>query len=62
MLRNQVGRRIMFLSAGPEPNIVGATASMLLEIDEAQDVAIDKYDRDLRLMASTTNATTLRCS
>jgi hypothetical protein len=58
-LRNQVGPRIMFFSAGPESNIVGATASILLEIDEAQDVAIEKYDRDLRPMASTTNATTV---
>src|SRR5438132_8168279 len=46
-------------SAGSESNIVGATASILLEIDEAQDVAIEKYDRDLRPMASTTNATTV---
>ncbi len=59
LLRNQVGPRIMFFSAGPESSIVGATASLLLEIDEAQDVAIDKYDRDLRPMASTTNATTV---
>jgi terminase large subunit-like protein len=59
LLRNQIGPRIMFFSAGPESNIVGATASILLEIDEAQDVAIDKYDRDLRPMASTTNATTV---
>ncbi|QBD76191.1 hypothetical protein EPA93_09280 [Ktedonosporobacter rubrisoli] len=54
-----VGPRVMFFSAGPESNIVGATASLLLEIDEAQDVAIEKYDRDLRPMASTTNATTV---
>jgi hypothetical protein len=59
LLRNQVGPRIMFFSAGPESHVVGATASILLEIDEAQDVAIEKYDRDLRPMASTTNATTV---
>ncbi len=59
MMRSQVGPRVMFFSAGPESNIVGATASLLLEIDEAQDVSIDKYDRDLRPMASTTNATTV---
>src|SRR5205823_14997153 len=59
LLRNQVGPRIMFFSAGPESNIVGATSSLPLEIDEAQHVAIDKYDRDLRPMASTTNATTV---
>ncbi|HLJ68822.1 MAG TPA: hypothetical protein VKX16_15815, partial [Chloroflexota bacterium] len=48
-----------FLSADPKSNIVGATASLLLEIDEAQDVDPDKYDRDLRPMASSTNATTV---
>jgi hypothetical protein len=53
------GPRIMFFSAGPEARIVGATASLLLEVDEAQDVAIDKFDRELRPMASTTNATTV---
>lgn len=55
----QSGPRIMFFSAGPEANIVGATASILLEIDEAQDVSIEKYNRDLRPMASTTNSTTV---
>jgi hypothetical protein len=49
LLRNQVGPRIMFFSAGPESNIVGATANILLEIDEAQDVAIEKYDRESRV-------------
>ena len=34
----RVGRaRIFFLSGSPEANIVGATASTLLEVDEAQD-------------------------
>jgi hypothetical protein len=55
----QTGPRVMFFSAGPEANIVGATASLLLEIDEAQDVSVEKFDRDLRPMASTTNATTV---
>ena len=49
----------MFFSAGPDANIVGATASILLEVDEAQDVSIQKFDRDLRPMASTKNATTV---
>ena len=53
------GPRIMFFSASPDANIVGATASLLLEVDEAQDIASDKFDRDLRPMASTTNATTV---
>jgi hypothetical protein len=55
----QQGPRIFFFSAGPEANIVGATASLLLEVDEAQDVASEKFDRDLRPMASTSNATTV---
>jgi hypothetical protein len=48
-----------FLSADSRANVVGATASLLLEIDEAQDVDPDKYDRELRPMASSTNATTV---
>src|SRR5262249_6843343 len=51
----QTGPRIMLFSAGPESNIVGATANLLLEIDEAQDVSIEKFDKDLRPMASTSN-------
>jgi len=57
--RDQVGPKIMMFSADPDSNIVGATASLLLEVDEAQDVSIDKFNRDLRPMASTTNATTI---
>ena len=49
--------RIAFLSGSPEANIVGATASTLLEVDEAQDVSIDKFDRDIAPMAASTNAT-----
>jgi len=55
----QSGPKLLLFSAGPESNIVGATASLLLEIDEAQDVAPEKYDVQLRPMASTTNATTV---
>jgi hypothetical protein len=49
--------RIYFFSGGPEANIVGATASTLLEVDEAQDIRIDKYDKDIAPMAASTNAT-----
>jgi hypothetical protein len=59
LLRNHTGPRIMFYSAAPESNVVGATADLLLEIDEAQDVSPDKFDRDFRPMASTKNATTV---
>lgn len=48
---------ITFLSGAPESNIVGATASLLLEVDEAQDVLPEKFDRDIAPMAASTNAT-----
>ena len=49
----------LFLSAEPSANVVGATASVLLEIDEAQDVAPEKFGRDFRPMAAAANATTV---
>ncbi len=49
--------RICFLSAAPGSNIVGATASGLLEVDEAQQVSIEKYDRDIAPMSASTCAT-----
>lgn len=49
--------RIFFLSGAPESNIVGATASLLLEVDEAQDLEAEKYDKDIAPMAASTNAT-----
>ncbi|MCC7103783.1 MAG: hypothetical protein IT307_01455 [Chloroflexi bacterium] len=48
----------LFLSAEPSANVVGATAH-LLEVDEAQDVDPDKFDRDFRPMGATANATTV---
>lgn len=47
---------IQFLSAAPEANVVGATASLLLEVDEAQDVAATKYDKDFTPMRASTGA------
>jgi hypothetical protein len=44
------------LSAEWGANVVGHTADLMLEVDEAQDVAIDKFDRDFRPMAASTNA------
>ncbi|MGH7862715.1 MAG: hypothetical protein ACREOS_10815, partial [Candidatus Dormibacteraceae bacterium] len=49
--------RALFFSAGPDAQVVGATASLLLEVDEAQDVAIEKHDKDFAPMAASTNAT-----
>ena len=48
---------IYFFSGEPTSNIVGATASTLLSIDEAQDIEIPKYDKDIAPMAASTNAT-----
>jgi hypothetical protein len=51
--------RQVFLSAEESSSVVGHTADILLEIDESQDVGKDKYTRDFRPMASSTNATTV---
>jgi hypothetical protein len=54
----RVGRaRIFFLSGSPTANVVGATASTLLECDEAQDVSLEKWDKEINPMAASTNAT-----
>jgi hypothetical protein len=45
-----------FLSAEPSANVVGATASICLEFDEAQDISREKHDREFRPMAASTNA------
>lgn len=49
--------RVYFLSGQPTSNIVGATATALLECDEAQDVPITKWDKEVSPMAASTNAT-----
>lgn len=48
---------LTFLSAAAGSNIVGATASTLLQLDEAQDIGIEKYDKQIAPMAASTNAT-----
>ncbi len=56
----RLGRaRQLFLSAEPQSNIVGHTADLLLEVDEAQDVDIDKFDKELQPMAAASGATTV---
>ena len=49
--------RLRFLSAHPQSTAVGATANILLEVDEAQDVSIRKFDQTFLPMAASTNAT-----
>ena len=51
--------RQIFLSADESSSVVGHTADILLEIDESQDVAKDKYTKEFRPMASASNATTV---
>jgi hypothetical protein len=54
----QIGEAtIHFLSGSPTSSIVGATASLLLECDEAQDVETGKWDKEIAPMAASTNAT-----
>ena len=48
--------RALFLSAERGANVVGHTADLLLEVDEAQDVQPEKFDRGFRPMAASTNA------
>ncbi len=50
---------VMFFSAEESSNVVGATAHLLLEVDEAQDVSREKYAKEFRPMGATTNVTTV---
>ena len=53
----RVGRAsAVFLSASPEANVAGHTASLLLVADEAQDIGADWFDRQFRPMAASTGA------
>ena len=56
----RVGRACqLFLSAHPSGNVLGNTASLLLEIDESQDVSPDKFNRDFVPMGASSNVTTV---
>jgi hypothetical protein len=56
----RVGRaRAFFLSADRYSNVVGHTAHILLEVDEAQDVSKEKYTKEFKPMGATTNVTTV---
>ncbi len=50
---------IAFYSAAPGASVVGATADILLEADEAQDIDGERWQKDFRPMASSTAATTV---
>ncbi len=51
--------RIHFFSGSPRANTVGATASLLLTIDEAQDILRSTYDRKFAPMVASAHATRL---
>ena len=51
--------RAVFFSAQPGASVVGATASILLEGDEAQDIPEEKWNKDFRPMGASTNVTTV---
>lgn len=48
--------QLQFLSADPAASVVGATASLLMEVDEAQDVDKGKFDKDFSPMRASTGA------
>ena len=58
VLRLGLARQI-FLSADESSNVAGHTAGILLEVDEAQDVSREKFDREFRPMAASGGATTV---
>ena len=51
--------RWLFFSGAEVANVVGATASILLEADEAQDLDPDKWERDFRPMGAAGNVTSV---
>ena len=51
--------RAIFLSADESANVVGNTAHILLEVDEAQDVSKEKYTKEFKPMGATNNVTTV---
>ena len=54
----QLGQaRLQFFSGEPRAKVVGATADLLLSVDEAQEVTTAKFDKDFDPMTASTNAT-----
>jgi hypothetical protein len=51
--------RVHYLSADRHANVVGHTANLLLEVDEAQAVDAEKFARDFAPMGATANVTTV---
>jgi hypothetical protein len=51
--------REVFLSAQPGANVVGATADIALFVDEAQEIDIEKFERDFSPMRAWKNSPTI---
>ena len=51
--------RLQFFSGESRAKVVGATADLLLSVDEAQEVSLAKFDKDFDPMTASTNATRL---
>jgi len=49
--------QLQFFSGEPRANVLGATADLLLSVDEAQSVSVAKFDKDFDPMTASTNAT-----
>ncbi len=58
-IREVGAARALFFSGAPAAQVVGATATILLEIDEAQAFSAEKYARDFRPMGATANTTSV---
>ena len=48
-----------YMSADPSAHVVGATANLLLAVNETQDIGLLKFDKEISPMVASTNATTL---
>ena len=54
----QLGQaQVQFFSGEARANVLGATADLLLSVDEAQSVSVAKFDKDFDPMTASTNAT-----
>jgi hypothetical protein len=49
--------RVVHLSGDESANVIGQTASLLLSVNEAQDIGLTKFDKEFNPMAASTNAT-----
>ncbi len=51
--------RLQFFSGEPSAKVVGATADLLLSVDEAQDVDLAKFAKDFDPMTASTTPDTV---